>query len=141
MSSIRTGWLALLIVAAPHVEAAGLSLEAGAARSSGSCEFTLGSEELGNWSRVRWPLDGTLAAASVAYEHNVSDDVSAFCRVEAERSISLNGTSQDWDWRPWERAGLSDYSEADSAGEWMSWDLVFGTSVHLTPELIGTFFV
>ena len=34
----------------------------------------------------------------------------------------MNGTSRDWDWRPWDRPGLSDYSETDSSGTLQTFD-------------------
>ena len=131
--------LALLLAATPCMAASGLSIEAGAAQAGGSYEFTLGSEELGDWSRVRWPLDGVLMTGAIKYDHGISEKITARYEVGMQKSLTMSGTGQDWDWRPWEREGLSDYSETESDADLFKWELVAGMAVDVTPTLACMF--
>ena len=93
-----------------------VALGAGFLSSRDTLSFELGNDELGTWSAVDWSVDGTLAALHA--ELTMPLESSTFvCDGRYARSLSLDGSSEDRDWRPWLRPGLSDISEADTEAE------------------------
>jgi len=78
--------------------------------------FKLGDSELGTWSAVDWSVDGVLAAIEADLALPLAG-TTLVCDGRYARSLSLDGSSEDRDWRPWLRPGLSDYSEADTEAE------------------------
>jgi hypothetical protein len=95
--------------------------------SQGSLEFELGNDEWGTWSRVKWPLTGLLGGIEAAVDWPLPENVALVMNARYGRSFALEGSSRDWDWRPWvERSEVSDYSETDTSGTLQTLDVRAG---------------
>ena len=95
-------------------------------RSQGSLEFELGNDEFGTWSKVEWPLNGLLGGIEGDVVWPFDAGRALVVSIRYGHSFSMDGTSQDWDWRPWERPDVSDYSETDSSGDLQTIDVRVG---------------
>lgn len=102
------------------------SIEGSVWRSQGTFGFELGNDVVGTWSKVEWPLDGMAGGLEGTAFWPLDDRRSFILKARYGQSFSLDGTSRDWDWRPWERPDLSDYSETDSSGSLQTLDVRAG---------------
>lgn len=102
------------------------SIEGSVWHSQGTFGFELGDDTVGTWSKVEWPLDGVIGGLEGIALWPLDDRRAFILKARYGQSFSLDGTSRDWDWRPWERPDLSDYSETDSSGSLQTLDLRAG---------------
>ncbi|MEI6972527.1 MAG: omptin family outer membrane protease, partial [bacterium] len=102
------------------------SIAGSVAHLQGSLGFELGNDEFGAWSKLKWPLDGMLGGIEGAVTWPLDAGCAILVSARYGRSLSLGGTGKDWDWRPWEQPGMSDYSETDSSGTLQTLDLRAG---------------
>jgi len=85
-------------------------------------DFSLGIDSIGTWSRLRWVYSSIQCVIGGRLSSDITGD--GRCVVALVPSwglpVSMDGSSDDWDWHPWISDEISDYSCADTDGE-TSW--------------------